>query len=89
VIKLIFEELVKTGKWVKDNPAEAAAFVAPLWGLDAETAALANTRRSYAVRAVIPANLGEQQKIADVFHEQGLLPKRIDAADVSIWKPGS
>ena len=49
----------------------------------------ANERRSYAVRAVLPANLGEQQRIADIFQTAGLLPKKIDATDVPIWKPGS
>ena len=89
VIAFIFDELQKTGKWVKDNPAEAATLLAPLWGLDAGIVAQANERRSYAVRAVLPANLGEQQRIADIFQTAGLLPKKIDATDVPIWKPGS
>jgi sulfonate transport system substrate-binding protein len=89
VIALIFGELQKTGKWVKDNPAEAATRLAPLWGLDAAIVTQANERRSYAVRAVVPANLGEQQRIADIFHAAGLLPKTINATDVPIWKPGS
>lgn len=89
VIAIIFEELRKTGAWVKSNETDAATLLAPLWGLDAETVALANTRRSYAVRAVVPSNLGEQQKIADVFFTAGLLPKKINATDVPIWKPGS
>ncbi len=88
-IGLIFDELQKTGKWVKGNPAEAATLLAPLWGLDAGIVTQANERRSYAVRAVLPANLSEQQRIADIFQAAGLLPKKIDAADVPIWKPGS
>jgi sulfonate transport system substrate-binding protein len=89
VIALIFDELQKTGKWVKDNPAEAATLLAALWGLDASIVTQANERRSYAVRAVLPANLGEQQRIADIFQAAGLLPKKINATDVPIWKPGS
>jgi sulfonate transport system substrate-binding protein len=88
-IAFIFDELQKTGKWVKDNPAEAATLLAPLWGLDAAIVTQANERRSYSVRAVLPANLGEQQRIADIFQAAGLLPKKIDATDVPIWKPGS
>lgn len=89
VIAFIFGELQKTGQWVKQNPAEAAALLAPIWGLDQATVARANERRSYAVRLVVPANLGEQQKIADTFLAAKLLPKIINATDVSIWKPSS
>lgn len=89
VLRLIFDELVKTGQWVKDNESEAATILAPLWGLDADTVRQANSRRSYAVRAVVAGNLTEQQKIADVFFGAGLLPKAINATDVAIWRPGS
>lgn len=34
-----------------------------------------------------PESLAEQQKIADAFFNEGLLPKRIDASDVVLWKP--
>jgi sulfonate transport system substrate-binding protein len=88
-IKLMFAELQKAGAWVKHNPKEAAALLAPLWELDADTVSLANARRSYAVRLVAPENLGEQQKIADLFFAEGVLPRRLVTRDVSIWKPGS
>lgn len=87
-IALVYEELRKTGVWVRQNPKEAAALLAPLWGLDAATVELANSRRSYEVRLVQTASLKEQQRIADAFHGEGLLPRRIDATAVEIWKPG-
>lgn len=89
VLKVIFANLQKTGQWVKQNPDEAAKRLAPIWGLDAPTVTHANSRRSYAVRHVVPENLGEQQKIADVFHAAGLLPRKINATDVSIWRPSA
>jgi sulfonate transport system substrate-binding protein len=88
VVLRYFEELQKTGAWVRQNPAEAAALLAPLWKLDADTVALANSRRSYAVRLVRRDYFGEQQKIADHFFAEGLLPRRLATKDVSIWKPG-
>lgn len=87
VIAILFEELKKTGSWVRQSPKEAAAFLAPLWGLDAATIELANSRRSYEVRAVVVNALGEQQRIADAFFAAGLLPKKVNATDVAIWKP--
>lgn len=87
VIHILYEELRRTGQWVKQNPKEAASFLAPLWGLDAPTVELANSRRSYDVRVVQPDSLKEQQAIADAFFAEGLLPKKINASAVSIWKP--
>ncbi|WDZ96835.1 aliphatic sulfonate ABC transporter substrate-binding protein [Herbaspirillum sp. WKF16] len=87
VLRAVFSELQKTGQWVKQHPKEAAAFLAPLWGLDADTIELANSRRSYEVRAVRLDALGEQQRIADAFFGAGLLPRKVNTADVAIWKP--
>ncbi|WP_432240708.1 aliphatic sulfonate ABC transporter substrate-binding protein [Herbaspirillum robiniae] len=87
VLRIVFDELQKTGLWVKQHPKDAAAFLAPLWGLDADTVELANSRRSYEVRAVKLDALGEQQRIADAFFSAGLLPKKVNTADVAIWKP--
>ncbi|MFJ2987660.1 aliphatic sulfonate ABC transporter substrate-binding protein [Collimonas sp. NPDC087041] len=87
VIATVFQELQKTGRWVQQHPKEAASFLAPLWGLDAATIELANSRRSYEVRAVAIDALGEQQRIADAFFAGGLLPKKVNATDVAIWKP--
>jgi len=88
VLRVIYAELEKTGKWVKQNPKEAAALLAPVWGLDAATIEQANGRRSYAVRAVVPGNLGEQQKIADAFLAEKLLPRKVDAQAVALFQPG-
>lgn len=89
VLRVIYAALEKTGQWVKQNPKEAAALLAPVWGLDAATIEQANGRRSYAVRAVVPANLGEQQRIADAFLAEKLLPRKVDAQAVKLFTPGA
>jgi sulfonate transport system substrate-binding protein len=86
IASTLFEELKKTGRWVKQNPREAAALLAPVWGLDAATVEAANARRSYDVRLVGGETLLEQQKIADAFHAQGLLPRKVEVA-AALWKP--
>ncbi|WP_293779007.1 aliphatic sulfonate ABC transporter substrate-binding protein [uncultured Oxalicibacterium sp.] len=85
IVKTIVTSLQETGKWVKQSPQEAAALLAPVWGLDAATVEQANARRSYLVRSVAPNGLGEQQKIADAFLGEGLLPKRVDATNVPVF----
>ncbi|MFZ6645727.1 aliphatic sulfonate ABC transporter substrate-binding protein [Undibacterium sp. TJN25] len=87
LLNIIFEELRRTGHWVKQSPKEAAAFLAPIWGLDTATVELANSRRSYEVRAVVSTALGEQQRIADAFQSAGLLPHKINATAVPLWSP--
>ena len=89
VLRTLYAELEKTGRWVKQHPREAAQLLAPVWGLDAATIEQANGRRSYAVRPVVPEVLGEQQKIADAFLAEKLLPRRVDALDVPLFKPGA
>ncbi|MFC0710238.1 aliphatic sulfonate ABC transporter substrate-binding protein [Azorhizophilus paspali] len=88
VLEAVFAELVKAGDWLRANPREAARILAPLWGnLDPAIVEQANARRSYQVRPVQLESLAEQQKIADAFFAEGLLPKQVDARDVSIWQP--
>lgn len=87
VLGVFYSELEKTGRWVKQSPKDAAALLAPFWGLDAGIVEQANSRRSYAVRPVTPQGLSEQQRIADAFLAEKLLPRRINAVDVPLFKP--
>jgi len=87
ILSLFFDELKKAGRWVKQNPKEAASLLAPVWGLDVGTVEAANVRRSYEVRTVSSSALIEQQRIADAFHAEGLLPKKVSVSSVTLWKP--
>lgn len=87
VLNVIFRKLEETGTWVKAHPKEAATSLAGLWGIDAATVEEANSHRSYQVGAVTPDKLTEQQRIADAFFAEGLLPVKVNAADVKIWAP--
>ena len=87
VLADLYTELKKAGVWVKQNPKEAATLLAGAWGLDANIIEQANAHRSYVVRPVVPAALSEQQRIADAFFTEKLLPKKINAKDVALFKP--
>ncbi|BBP86117.1 ABC transporter substrate-binding protein [Pseudomonas sp. Pc102] len=88
VLQTVFDELVKTGDWLRANPRQAAEILGPQWGgLAPAIVEQANTHRSYQVRAVQPGSLAEQQKIADAFFAEGLLPKKVDALALPIWTP--
>jgi sulfonate transport system substrate-binding protein len=87
VLNVIFGKLDETGKWVKAHPKDAAGLLAGLWGIDAPTVEEANSHRSYRVGVVTPSGLSEQQRIADAFFAEGLLPVKVRADDVKIWTP--
>ncbi|MFG0679006.1 aliphatic sulfonate ABC transporter substrate-binding protein [Pseudomonas sp. xss_4] len=88
VLQQVYLALREAGTWTKAHPAQAAHILGPLWGnLDSATVQQANARRSYDVQPVRPENLGEQQRIADAFYREGLLPKKVDASAVSLYEP--
>ncbi|MCK9919148.1 aliphatic sulfonate ABC transporter substrate-binding protein [Microbacteriaceae bacterium K1510] len=87
VLKVIYGKLDETGKWVKANRKEAAALLAGEWKIDAATVEEANSHRSYKVGIVTKDGIAEQKKIADTFFAEGLLPKKIDTTDVTLWQP--
>ncbi|MFG5119435.1 aliphatic sulfonate ABC transporter substrate-binding protein [Methylorubrum sp. POS3] len=88
VVATVFAALVEAKQWVKANPKEAVALLAPTWGdLPPDVVDTVNARRSYAVGAVERAALSEQQAIADTFFEAGLIPRRLDATAVRLWQP--
>ncbi len=86
VIKALFEDLVERGRWLKANPKQAAALIAPLQGLDADVVEVNLRRYQYGVTSLTDVVIAEQQKIADVFHELKLIPKPIIVRDAA-WKP--
>jgi sulfonate transport system substrate-binding protein len=87
VLNVIFSKLDETGKWVKANPKDAATLLAGLWGIDAATVEEANSHRSYKVGVVTASGLSEQQRIADAFFAEKLLPVKVDAGNARIWTP--
>jgi sulfonate transport system substrate-binding protein len=88
VLRVVFDELNRAGKWVKSHPQEAAQILSPLWGnIPAQTVELANTRRSYDIVPVRGDQLGDQQRIADTYYAARMIPKTLKATDIRIWTP--
>lgn len=88
VLQQVYLALREIGQWTKANPEAAARVLGPLWGnLDSATVQQANARRSYDVQPVRLDDLGEQQRIADAFLREGLLPKAVDARAVTLYQP--
>ncbi len=88
VLKVVFDELQATGRWVKANPKDAAERLSPIWGnVPTATVEQVNHRRSYAIVPVQREALAESQRIADTFREAGLIQRDLTATDIAIWAP--
>lgn len=89
LLEIVFAQLKAKGQWVKERPQEAAQQLAAIWKIEPAIIATGNDRRTYRVGAVTREGLSEQQKIADAFLAEGLLPKRVETAAAAIWQPAS
>ncbi|GLS44190.1 aliphatic sulfonate ABC transporter substrate-binding protein [Methylobacterium brachythecii] len=87
VLAILFGKLRETGDWVKAHPDEAATRLSALWKIEAPIVRQANDRRSYKVEPVTRDGLSEQQKIADAFRTEGLLPRPVDTTLLGLWEP--
>lgn len=85
VLKVVYQKLEETGRWVNAEPKAAANLLSGLWSIDADTVEQALKNRSHKVGTVTREGLAEQQKIADAFVTEGVLPKKLDTLDVTIW----
>lgn len=87
-IEAVIAELRVVDETVKADPKSAAEQLSPATGIPAAVLEVALKRQSYGVKPLDDAVVAEQQKIADVFHSLGLIPKAIKVQDV-VWRAGS
>jgi sulfonate transport system substrate-binding protein len=81
LVRIAIDEVARVDAWGSDNPQEVASILAAQTGLPLEAVALAASRYSYGVKPITPQVLGEQQKIADAFHNLKLIPKPLVVRD--------
>lgn len=81
IIDILLDELNRIDQWGARNQDEVATILAAQTGLDRPTVELATKRYSYGVKPVTPTVIAEQQKIADVFANLKLIPKKIVVKD--------
>ncbi|ELW9531109.1 sulfonate ABC transporter substrate-binding protein [Burkholderia cenocepacia] len=86
VLDAVVSELTTVQRWLDANRAQGAAEFSKLWGIPEPAVALAFRRARFGVEPVTRDTLAYQQRIADVFYQAGILPKRVD---VSVAAPPS
>lgn len=85
-LELLLQQINAEEHWIEQHLDESAAIVAPQIGVSDAVARLALSRYAYGVQPLTDDVVRQQQEIADVFHQLGLIPKRLDVASV-VWRP--
>ncbi len=86
-LEIVLQQFQKAVEWARENPDDYAAY------LEAETSVAADVWKSiYAedpasdLEYITPEIVAQEQEIADLFFELGLIPKAIDIS-AAVWTP--
>lgn len=87
VLAVLFDELSRADQFVQQHRPEAIKLISSYSGLDAGVVSLFLQRRPASpVEPINAKTLQSQQQVADSFQKLGLIPKRIDVAQI-VWQP--
>jgi sulfonate transport system substrate-binding protein len=84
-LRAALDSLIETIAWADKHRDEVASLAAKSTGLPLSIQQRAFARAKFTHSAFTEALLGEQQRTADVFFEQKLIPKRIDIREI-VWR---
>jgi sulfonate transport system substrate-binding protein len=86
-VQALLAELTRADAYVQSNRKEAAQLISDFSGLSLATVHLFLSRRPPSPVAPLGAALvADQQRVADAFLQQGLIPRAVKVADI-VWSP--
>lgn len=86
-VAVLFEELTRADRLVQTHRKEAIKLIADFSGLDAGVVSLFLQRRPPSPVGPLDAKTAvDQQRVADAFHQLGLIPKPVTVAEI-VWHP--
>ena len=89
LVKGLFGALSQADAWTKANLPQTAKFLSDATGVPlAGTIRFLDRRTSGPVTVLGPADIADQQRVADAFSRAGLIPKPLKVAE-AVWRPGS
>jgi len=89
LVKGLFAALSQADVWGKANLPQTAKFLSEATGVPlAGTLRFLDRRTSGPVTTLKPADIVDQQRVADAFSRAGLIPKSLKVAE-AVWQPGS
>ncbi|MBE9057601.1 sulfonate ABC transporter substrate-binding protein [Sphaerospermopsis sp. LEGE 08334] len=77
LVRVILEEIDKLGAWAESNPNEVVKILAPELKLDPALLSVVVRRRTFRLQKISDSIIREQQRIADLFHKEGVIPQKI------------
>ena len=77
VVRIVLEEVDKLGEWAESNPDEVVKILAPELKLDPALLTVVVRRRTFRLRPINSSLVAEQQRIADLFYKEGVIPKQV------------
>lgn len=90
LLSALLEQIRQTGVWANSHQKEIAALVGPLTGLPPDIVAIWQGRSRYGAVPVSSEIVANQQRVADAFYQQKLIPKPVTVAgSVWVWKPAT
>jgi sulfonate transport system substrate-binding protein len=90
VLSALLDQVALTGQWANSHTKEVSAMLAPQMGLPVDIVETWQRRTRYGAVPVSAAIAASQQRVADVFYQQKLIPKAINVGgSVWPWQPAS
>ncbi|MEH1829207.1 MAG: hypothetical protein V7L22_28390 [Nostoc sp.] len=81
LVRVFLEEADKVGEWAEKNPTDVAKAFAPELKLDVSVLEKVARRRTFRLRKLTPGIIAEQQKVADFYFQEKVIPRKIDIRD--------
>jgi sulfonate transport system substrate-binding protein len=77
-----------TGKWASEHQKEVSTLLTQQTGVPADIVATWMQRSRFGATPVTPDIVANQQRVADLFYQQKLIPKAVNIASrVWTWQP--
>lgn len=83
VLDALLDSLREVDAWAKSDIHAVAEQLSPSVGLPVAVLEVALKRQGYGIKPIDTKVLAEQQKLADTFHQLGLVPKPITVSDIA------
>ncbi len=85
VLAAVLDEIGRVTRWAGEHREELAAIAAEATGIDASTWSTAFARASFSFGPVTAAHVKQQQQLADSFLSLGIIPRKLDVAEI-VWR---
>ena len=88
LVSALLEQVKLTGKWASEHQKEVSTLLTQQTGVPADIVATWMQRSRFGATPMTPDIVANQQRVADLFYQQKLIPKAVNIASrVWTWQP--